>query len=48
MKGEGEAGKDKGEDNFRGEVGVPRFEGKDNLDSDDTKEFVFNSISSSS
>lgn len=35
-KGVGDAGNDKGDDSLKGEVGVPRLEGKESLDSDDT------------
>lgn len=40
IKGEGEEGKDIGEDIFKGDVGVPKLDGKDNLDSEETKEFL--------
>lgn len=46
MNGEGVAGKDRGEDNLRGDVGVPKLEGKDNFDSDVTNVFPFTRISS--
>lgn len=38
MKGEGELGSDKGDDNRKGEVGVQRFDGKDIFESEETKD----------
>lgn len=33
----GEFGKDNGDDNRNGDVGVPRLEGRDNLDSEESR-----------
>lgn len=37
----GDVGSDNGEDNLSGDVGVPKLDGSDNLDSEEMKEFVF-------
>lgn len=36
----GDVGKDMGEDAFKGDVGVPKLDGKDKFESDVTNEFV--------
>lgn len=36
----GDDGRDKGEDTFSGEVGVPKLDGRDNFDSEETNEVL--------
>lgn len=40
VNGDGEAGNDKGEERRKGDVGVPRLDGRESLDSDDTNVLV--------
>lgn len=37
VNGVGDVGKDKGDDNFKGDVGVPKLDGKDSFESEFTK-----------